>query len=81
MSNEAAVLSRLKIRNTVPRWAGIVRQMIRRNKGTRRKEKPMVKDEPDAVPLDSEHAETKALKESEEVEQEIKQKVSSSILN
>lgn len=76
MSSEVCTLSRLRIRNTRPRWARIVRGMIREKKKTEGKEKPTAREEEeDAVHLDTDVSEEKALKEKENVEQKTKQKV------
>ena len=78
MSSEECTLSRLRIRNTRPRWARIVQGMIREKKKAEGKEKPAVREEEeeeDAVHLDTDVSEEKALKEKENVEQKTKQKV------
>ena len=49
--------------------------MIREKKKTEGKEKPTVREEEDAVHLDTDVSEEKALKEKENVEQKTKQKV------
>lgn len=74
MSSEVSTLSRLRIRNTRPRWARIVQQMIREMK-SEGKEKPAVREEGEVVHSDAEHSEEKALKEKENLEQKAKQKV------
>ena len=76
MSSEVATLSRLRIRNTRPRWARIIRQMISEKKNAEGREKPTVREE--AVISDADHLEEKALKEKENVEHKSKQKVSPS---
>ncbi|XP_020613124.1 E3 ubiquitin-protein ligase HERC2-like [Orbicella faveolata] len=81
MSSEECTLSRLRIRNTRPRWARIVQGMIREKKKTEGKEKPAVREEDDAVHCDSDVSEEKALKEKENVEQKTKQKVDHIALN
>lgn len=78
MSSEVCTLSRLRIRNTRPRWARIVQEMIREKKKSEGKEKPAVREEEDAVHLDTDHSEEKALEEKENVEQKTKQKVKKS---
>jgi len=75
MSSEVCTLSRLRIRNTRPRWARIVQDMIKEKKKSEGKEKPAVREEEDAVHLDTDPSEEKALKEKENVEQKTKQKV------
>ena len=75
MSSEVSTLSRLRIRNTRPRWARIVRQMISKKKNAEGREKPSVIED-EAVHPDADHLEEKALKEKENVEHKSKQKVS-----
>ena len=75
VSSEVSTLSRLRIRNTLPRWARIVRQMIMEKKKTEGREKPMAKEEGESVHLDVDLLEEKALKEKENVEHKTKHKV------
>ena len=75
MSSEVSTLSRLRIRNTRPRWARIVQQMIRERNKSEGEEKPAVREEEGVVIVDADHSEEKALKEKENVEQKTKQKV------
>lgn len=81
MSSEVSTLSRLRIRNTFPRWAQIVRQMIREKKKSEGKEKPVAREEGGAIHSDTEHLEEKALKEKENVEHKTKQKVALLVTN
>ena len=74
MSSEVSTLSRLRIRNTRPRWAKIVQQMIKEKK-SEGKEEPVVREGADVVRSDVEQSEEKALKEKENLEQKAKQKV------
>ena len=75
MSSEVSTLSRLRIRNTRPRWARIVQQMIGDKKKSEGKEKPSASGEGEAVLSDADYLEEKALKEKENVEYKSKQKV------
>ena len=74
MSSEVSTLSRIRIRNTRPRWAQIVKHMIREKK-LESKEKPVIK-EGDTVLSSSGILEGKALIEKENIQQKPKQKVS-----
>lgn len=74
MSSEVSTLSRIRIRNTRPRWAQIVKHMIREKK-LEGKEKPVSK-EGESVLSGAGQLEGKALREKENVQQKTKQKVS-----
>lgn len=57
-----------------------MQEMIREKKKSEGKEKPAVREEEDAVHLDTDHSEEKALEEKENVEQKTKQKVKKKLL-
>ena len=75
MSSEVSTLSRLRIRNTLPRWARTVRQMIQKKKKTEEKEKPVIGEGRETTHSDAELLEEKAVNEKENDERKIKQKV------
>lgn len=75
MSSEVSTLSRLRIRNTRPRWARIVHQMIRGKKKSEGREKPAAREQ-ETIHITVEHLEEKASKEKENVEHKAKQRVS-----
>ena len=74
MSSEVSTLSRIRIRNTRPRWAQIVKHMIREKK-LDGKEKPVTK-EGETVLSCAGQVEGKALREKGNIQQKTKQKVS-----
>lgn len=75
MSSEVSTLSRLRIRNTLPRWARTVRQMIQKKKKTEEKEKPVIREGGETAHTDAELLEEKAVNEKENVERKSKLKV------
>lgn len=75
MSSEVSTLSRLRIRNTLPRWARTVRQLIQKKKKTEEKEKPVIREGGEIAHTDAELLEEKAVNEKENVERKSKQKV------
>ncbi|XP_068720941.1 E3 ubiquitin-protein ligase HERC2-like [Montipora capricornis] len=80
MSSEVSTLSRMRIRNTRPRWAKVVQRMIREKKKLEGKEKPTTRED-ETVHSGADQLEGKAFKEKETVEHKTKQKVDYTEIN